>query len=220
MGIGARANIAASMRIGIIGSGRMGSTLAEMLARAGHQIAIANSRGPESLKELIERIGLSAQAMSVEETARFGDIVVLAAPFRKPEALPPPLAVTGKVVIDAMNAYGESGEVMDLGGKTSSAITAERLPDARLVKAFNTMHAETLRSEARLSVPKEQRLVIFLAGDDARANARVATLIQEIGFTPIDTGTLGRGGRLQEPGSKIYGRPLLPAEARRLVSLG
>ncbi|HEY6679552.1 MAG TPA: NAD(P)-binding domain-containing protein, partial [Actinomycetota bacterium] len=115
------------MRIGIIGSGRMGSTLAEMWAGAGHQIAIANSRGPESLKELIERIGLSAQAMSVEEAARFGGIVVLAVPFRKPEALPPPLAVTGKVVIDAMNAYGESGEVMDLGGKTSSAITAERL---------------------------------------------------------------------------------------------
>jgi predicted dinucleotide-binding enzyme len=208
------------MRIGIIGSGRMGSTLAEMWARGGHQIAIANSRGPESLKEVVEQIGVSAQAMSVEEAARFGDIVVLATPFRRPEALPPPLAVSGKVVIDAMNPYTESGEVMDLGGKTSSAITAERLPGARLVKAFNTMHAETLRSEARLSVPEQQRLAIFLAGDDGRANARVATLIEEIGFTPVDTGSLAHGGRLQEPGSKIHDRPLLPAEARRILAMG
>ncbi len=208
------------MRIGIIGSGNIGGTLAELWARAGHQIAIANSRGPESLTELVERLGPSVRATTVEEAARFGDIVLLAVPFRKPEALPPPLAVTGKVVIDAMNPYTDSGEIMDLEGKASSAVTAERLPGAVLVKAFNTILAETLRSEGRPSVPKEQRLVIFLAGDSARAKARVATLIQEIGFTPIDTGSLARGGRFQEPGSKIYERPLLPAEARRLVALG
>ncbi len=208
------------MRIGIIGAGNIGGTLAELWVRAGHQIAIANSRGPDSLKELVERLGPSATAMTVEEAARFGDIVVLAVPFRKPEALPPPLAVTGKVVIDAMNPDTDSGEITDLQGKASSAVTAERLPGAVLVKAFNTILADTLRSEGRPSVPKEQRLVIFLAGDSARAKARVATLIQEIGFTPIDTGSLARGGRLQEPGSKIYGRPLLPAEARRLVALG
>ncbi len=211
--------MAASMRIGIIGAGNIGGTLAELWVHAGHQIAIANSRGPESLKELVERLGPSATAMTVEEVARFGDIVVLAVPFRKPEALPPPLTVTGKVVVDAMNPYTESGEIMDLEGKASSTVTAERLPGAVLVKAFNTILAETLRSGGRRSVPKEQRLVIFLAGDNARAKARVATLIQEIGFTPVDTGSLARGGRLQEPGSKISGRPLLPAEARRLVAL-
>jgi 8-hydroxy-5-deazaflavin:NADPH oxidoreductase len=207
------------MRIGIIGVGEMGGALAEMWARAGHQIAVANSQGPESLKEVVERIGRSAHAMTVEDAALFGDIVVLAAPFRKPEALPPAVAVMGKVVIDAMNPYTESGEIMDLEGKTSSAITAERLPGASVVKAFNTMPAQMLRSGARPSVPKEQRLVIFMAGEDTRAKARVATLIEEIGFTPIDTGSLTRGGRFQEPGSKIYGRALLPAEARRLIAI-
>lgn len=205
------------MRIGIIGSGDLGTALAELLAEAGHQIAIADPEGPESLKELAERIGGSA--MTVEDTARFGDIVVLAGSFPDHEALPPPVVVTGKVVVDAMNPFTESGELIDLGGKTSSSITAERLPGAVLVKAFNTIEAGMLRSEARRSVPKEQRLVIFLAGDSVRAKARVGTLVQEIGFTPIDTGSLARGGRIQEPGSKIFGRPLLPADARRLVSL-
>lgn len=207
------------MQIGIIGSGRIGGTLAELWARAGHQIAIANSRGPESLKELVERLGPSAKAMSVEEAARFGEVVVLAAPFRRPEALPPPVSVAGKVVIDAMNPFTETGEIMDLGGKTSSAVTAERLPGARLVKAFNTMNSETLRTEGRRSVPKEQRLVIFLAGDDGPAKATVGRLVEEIGFTPIRTGSLARGGRLQEPGSKIFNRPMLPAEARRTLKM-
>jgi hypothetical protein len=207
------------MRIGIIGSGRIGGTLAELWAGAGHQIAIANSRGPESLKAFVERLGPSARAATVEEAARFGEVVVLAAPFRRPEALPPPVTVVGKVVIDAMNPFTGTGEIMDLGGKTSSAVTAERLPGARLVKAFNTMNAETLRTEGRRSVPKEQRLVIFLAGDDGPAKATVGRLIEEIGFTPIRTGSLVRGGRLQEPGSKIFNRPMLPAEARRMLKM-
>jgi len=206
------------MRIGIIGSGSVGATLARLWARAGHQIAIANSRGPESLADLVEEIGPSVQAATAEEAARFGDVVVLAAPFRRPEALPPAVVVMGKIVIDTMNPYEEGGEVMDLEGRTSSEITAERLPGCRLVKAFNTIHHDMLRSGGRTGVPEEQRLVIFLAGDDGRAKERVASLIGEIGFTPIDTGTLARGGRLQEPGSPIFDKPLLPAEARVLLA--
>jgi 8-hydroxy-5-deazaflavin:NADPH oxidoreductase len=207
------------MRIGIIGAGNLGGTLAGLWARAGHQIAISNSRGPDSLADLVATIDPSVRAMTAEEAARFADVVVLAAPFRKPEALPPPLAVMGKVVIDAMNAYTESGEPMDLGATTSAEITAERLPDARVVKAFNTLRADTLRSEGRLSTPKERRLVVFLAGDDGRAKSTVSRLIEEIGFTPVDTGSLVRGGRRQEPGSPIYGKPLMPSDARRILSL-
>jgi predicted dinucleotide-binding enzyme len=206
------------MRIGIIGASELGSTLAELWTKTGHEIAIANSRGPESLTELVDSLGPLAHAMTVVDLASFSDLIVLTAPFRRPEALPPPALVMGKVVIDAMNAYAEGGELMDLEGRTSSAITAERLPGARLVKAFNTMHVETLRSGGRSHVPEEQRLVIFLAGDDGRAKERVANLITEIGFAPIDTGSLAIGGRLQEPGSKIFARPLLPAEARRLLA--
>ena len=206
------------MRIGIIGSGSIGATLARLWTTGGHEIAIANSRGPESLAELVDSLGPLAHAMSVEDAARFGEIVVLAVPFRRPEALPRSDLVMGKIVVDAMNPYAEDGGLLDLAGKTSSAVTAERLPGARLVKAFNTMHWETLASGGRLHVPEDQRLVIFLAGDDSRAKERVSTLIREAGFAPVDTGSLAIGGRLQQPGSKIYNRPMLPAEARRTLA--
>lgn len=206
------------MRIGIIGGGAIGSTLARLWTTAGHEIAIANSRGPDALEGLVGSLGPLAHAMSVEEAARFGEIVVLAVPFRRPEALPRPDLVMGKVVVDAMNPYAEGGGLLDLAGKTSSAVTAERLPGARVVKAFNTMHHDTLSSGGRLHVPEEQRLVIFIAGDDARAKERVATLVREAGFAPVDTGSLAIGGRLQEPGSKICDRPMLPAEARRTLA--
>jgi predicted dinucleotide-binding enzyme len=207
------------MRIGIIGSGELGSTLAHLWTKAGHEIAISNSRGPDSLKELVESIGSLARAMTVEDAARFGEVVLLAVPFQDQDALPPDTAVAGKVVIDAMNAVTETGESMDLGGKTSSEVTAERLPDARVVKAFNAMSAESLAKEPRRSVPKEQRFVLFLAGDDGRAKSRVSRLIEEIGFTPIDTGSLSYGGRLLQPGSKLIEQPVMPAEARRLLSI-
>jgi hypothetical protein len=206
------------MRIGIIGAGRIGATLAELWARAGHQIAIANSRGPDSLADLVASLGRSVQAMTVQEAAGFGDVVLLAVPFRRPEALPTAVTLMGKIVIDAMNPYADEGGILDLGGRTSSEVVAERLPGCRLVKAFNTMHVDTLRTGGRRGTPEDRRLVLFLAGDDGRAKATVAQLIREIGFSPLDTGSLAIGGRLQEPGSAIYNRPMLPAEARDVLA--
>ncbi len=206
------------MRIGIVGAGRIGCTLAELWVRAGHQVAVATSRGLDSLDELVERLGPSAHAMTVQEATEFGDLVVLAVPFRRPEALPPAIGVMGKVVVDAMNPYTEDGGLMDLGGRTSSEIVAERLPGCRLVKAFNTIHVDVLRTGGRMGTPEGRRLVIFLAGDDGRAKATVAQLIREIGFAPLDTGSLALGGRLMEPGSAIFDRPMLPAEARDVLA--
>jgi predicted dinucleotide-binding enzyme len=149
--------------------------------------------------------------MTVDEAARFGDMVVLAVPWRTPEALPAPNLVAGKIVIDAMNPYSDQGEVMDLGNATSSEEVAKRLPGARLVKAFNTMYYHTLATEARRS-PKE-RLVLFIAGDDVPAKKDVSQLIEQIGFAPVDTGSLREGGRRQQPGSPIYNRPMTTTEA-------
>ena len=133
--------------------------------------------------------------------------------------MPPASTVAGKIVVDAMNALTEAGEEMDLGARASSAIVAESLPDARIVKALNTLEGETLLAESRRSTPREKRFAILLAGDDSRAKERVSTLIEEIGFTPIDAGSLALGGRNLEPRSQVFGRPLLPAEARRLLQL-
>jgi 8-hydroxy-5-deazaflavin:NADPH oxidoreductase len=205
------------MKIGIIGSGHIGGTLARHFAKAGHQVGISNSRGPGSLAGLVQSIGPNACAMSVEEAAKFGEAVVLAAPWRTPEALPRPEWVAGKIVIDAMNPYSSQGEVIDLGQTTSSEEVAKRLPGARLVKAFNTMYYQTLATEAR---PRpEDRLVLFIAGDDTEAKAVVSRLIEDIGFAVVDTGSLREGGRMQQPGSPIYNRPMKLEEARQAVRL-
>jgi 8-hydroxy-5-deazaflavin:NADPH oxidoreductase len=212
------AKVSVEMRIGIVGAGALGSTLAELWTTAGHQVAVGEPE-PEAASALAETLGPSVQASSVEEAARYGEVVVLTGAFGRAEMLPPASAVAGKIVIDATNALTETGEAIDLGARASSAIVAETFPDGRVVKAFNTLEADTLRAESRLSTPREKRFVVFLAGDDSRAKERVSTLIEEIGFAPIDAGSLALGGRYLEPRSKLFGRPLLPAEARRLLQM-
>lgn len=205
------------MKIGIIGSGNIGGTAARLFVEAGHEVAIANSRGPASLIPLISELGSRAQAMDVDDAARFADVVLLATPWRAPEALPSVDVVRGKIVIDAMNPYTATGGQFDLGDSTSSEETAKRLPGARLVKAFNTIWAKHLESQGNTDLPIDERRVIFVAGDDAEAKEVVEKLIDEIGFSPVDTGSLREGGRRQQPGSDIYNRDLTGAEAKKVL---
>lgn len=205
------------MNIGIIGAGHIGATLGRHFAKAGHQVGLSNSRGPGSLASLVKSIGPNACTMTVGEAAKFGELVMLAVPWRTPEALPGPELLAGKIVVDAMNPYSADGEVMDLGRKTSTEEVARRLPGARLVKAFNTMYYHTLATEAR--PPGPERLVLFVAGDDADAKVVVSQLIDQIGFTAVDTGSLVEGGRKQQPGSAIYNRPMNEQQAREALHM-
>jgi predicted dinucleotide-binding enzyme len=208
------------MKIGIVGGGNVGATAAALFVDAGHEVALSNSRGPDSLADLVADLGAGARAATTEAAIAFGDVVLLALPFRARESLPAD-AFAGKPVIDATNPYGPNFEVMDLGDDTSSELIAAELPDARVVKAFNTMYWETLRDEARPDAPEADRLTIFLAGDDLDDEAVVADLIRDAGFAPVDTGSLVEGGRRQEPGSPIYDEPMTPDEARdRLAAMG
>ena len=205
------------MKIGIVGAGMIGGTAARLFVRAGHQVALSNSRGPDSLAELLNELGPSARAATVDEAARWGEVVLLAAPWRAPQALPAPDAVAGKVVIDAMNPYRHGGGLYDLGDSTSSEETARRLPGARLVKAFNTIWYRHLAENGRPGAPLDERHAVFVAGDDAEAKAIVSGLIEDVGFAPVDTGGLRDGGRRQEPGAPVYNRPMTPREARELL---
>ena len=205
------------MRIGIVGAGHIGGTAAKLFARAGHEVAVSNSHGSESLASLVSALGSNVKGTSPEDAVRFGEVVLLAMPWRKMDALPRADLFAGKIVIDAMNPYSATGQVMDLGERTSSEEVAKRVPDARLVKAFNTMYWRTLDTGSR--PPSEERLVVFLAGDDQHAKEVVGKLIDDIGFASIDTGSLREGGRRQEPGSPIYGRPLTVREARGLLGV-
>ena len=200
------------MNIGIVGSGNIGATAARLFAEAGHEVAVSNSRGPETLEGLVADIGPRARASTVEEAADFGEVVLVAIPFFAYEALPTDL-LAGKTVVDAMNYYpGRDGD-MNLDGLGSSELLARHLPDARIVKAINTMYYETLGTEGRPDAPPAERLVLFVAGDDAEARAVVSGLIEKTGFARVDVGTL-EDGRKQQPGFPIYNAPMNEAQAR------
>jgi 8-hydroxy-5-deazaflavin:NADPH oxidoreductase len=206
------------MKIGILGAGNIGAAAARLFVEAGHEVALSNSRGPESLKDLVRELGTGARAMTIEDAARFGDVVLLAVPWRTPEALPHPELLRGKIVIDAMNPYRPDGGFYDLAESTSSEEVLKRLPGVRMVKAFNTIYYVHLAERGRKDLPLEERHAIYLAGDDEAAKDVVAGLIEEIGFVPIDTGSLREGGRMQEPESPIYNQTYNGREARDFLA--
>jgi 8-hydroxy-5-deazaflavin:NADPH oxidoreductase len=206
------------MRIAIIGAGHIGSTLARHFAAAGHDVAISNSRGPETLRELAAEAGVRVQAMTAEEAARFGEIVVVAIPFKSYKEVPA-RDLRGKIVIDANNYYpSRDGHFPELDDDrtTSSELLAAHLPGARVVKAFNTMYWKTLGDAGRPD-GGDDRLALFIAGDDQDAKELVSRVVEEIGFTPVDTGSLAEGGRLQQPGSPIYAKDLPAREAAKAL---
>src|SRR5512133_1564440 len=128
------------MRIGIIGSGHIGGTAAKLLVAAGHDVALSHASGPESLRDEVAALGPRARASTVVEAAEFGQIVLLAIPWRSRADLPAD-RLRGKITVDAMNPYRPDGGLYDLADSTSSEEVAKALPGARLVKAFNTLPA-------------------------------------------------------------------------------
>jgi hypothetical protein len=206
------------MEIGILGSGNIGGNLARLFARAGHHVRIANSRGPESMRALVESIGPNAEAATAQEAVDRADLVVIAIPWTRREEV---LGETGpyddKIVIDAMNAYTEDFEIDDLGDRTSSEVTRALVPGALLVKAFNTIFYKRLAEEGK---PKGTpgRLAIPVASDDEAAKMVVMELIDAIGFEPVDNGGLVAGGRKQQPGAPVYNQPIDAKEMRSLLA--
>jgi predicted dinucleotide-binding enzyme len=208
------------MKIGIVGSGNIGANAARLFARAGHEIALSNSRDGQGLEALLAELGGNATAMTIEDAARFGEVVVIAIPFGKFRRLPVD-ELKGKVVIDAGNYYPQrDGNIVELDNDetTSSELMASHLKGARLVKGFNTIWSEHLATQGNTSLPIEQRRAIFIAGDDSEAKGIVARLIEEIGFASVDTGSLHEGGRVQQPGTAVYNKEITAEEAGVLLA--
>jgi predicted dinucleotide-binding enzyme len=206
------------MRIGVIGAGNIGGTAARLFADAGHDVVISNSRGPETLAA---EEGDGVRAGTVEEASEHGDVVLLAIPFKARETLPAD-ELSDTIVVDAMNYYpSRDGHVPELDDDivTSTELLGRHLYGSRLVKAFNTLEAGTLEDEGGRAAGDHSRLVLFVSGDDGLAKRTVMELIDEIGFDPVDLGTLAEGGRRQQPGSPIYGAELTNPEAREALDL-
>ena len=176
--------------IGIIGAGRLGQAMARTARRAGREVVIANSRGPESLATVVSALGAGVSAGTVDEAASAG-IVVIAVPWDHVRAAVQGLEWNGQIVIDATNDWAAD----DLQGTTSTEIVAGLVAGARVVKAANTLGAEVLASD-----PHEAggQRVIFISGDDADAKTEVVALFQDAGFAAIDLGNLAIGGEMQQ----------------------
>lgn len=193
------------MKIGIIGSGNIGGALTRRFRAVGHEVSVANSRGPASLADLAQETG--AHAATVEEAARGSDVVVVAIPLKQIEALPPGLfanAPQGMVVIDTSNYYPQQRDGRLGGieaGLTESGWVEQRLGHP-VVKAFNTIFAAHLLENGK-PAGTAGRIALAVAGDRPDAKAKVMGLIDEIGFDTVDAGTISDSWR-QQPGSSGY----------------
>jgi predicted dinucleotide-binding enzyme len=205
------------VKIGIIGAGMIGGTAARLFALVGHEVALSNSRGPDTLKDLVANAGSRVRAATVEDAAAFGEVVLLAIPLKAYSSLPRN-QLAGKIVVDATNYYPARDGQIDFGGRSTTEFISRSLPDSRVVKAFNTMFYKTLGEAGRPGAPMGERLALFVAADDDAAGGRVAKLIEQIGFAPVATGNLNDGGRRQEPGSPLYNKPMTRSEALEALS--
>ncbi len=188
-------------RIGIIGAGRIGQTMAQIARRAGRQVVIANSRGPQSLRSLVEALGEGVSAGTVEDAAA-ADMVVLAVMWPDIPQAVEKLEWAGRIVIDPTNDFDPS----DLDGGTSSEVVADLVAPARVVKAANTLGAAILGSDPRQAGGQR---VIFLSGDDADAKSEVGALFEQADYFVIDLGGLREGGRMQQVGGPLAGHNLI-----------
>jgi len=199
------------MTIGIIGSGAIGTAFARTLSRAGVEATISNSRGPESLKDLVRELGPTIKAGTREDAAR-ADIVFVAVNWTKlPSALASLPEWKGRIVIDANNPIeAPLFKPVDLKGRVSSEVVADLVPAARVVKAFNHLRAELLAANPRAD---GGRRVLFFSGDDSASKAEIAGLIEQIGFFGIDLGSLAVGGKLaQFPGGPLPNQNLIKVD--------
>jgi predicted dinucleotide-binding enzyme len=184
--------------LGLIGAGHIGGTLAKLAVDAGYDVVLSNSRGPETLAELVAQLGPKARAATPAEAAAVGDLVVVTIPLKHYKSVPVEPLV-GKIVIDTNNYYpGRDGRIpeLDSGKSTSSELLQAHLPRSKVVKAFNHIYFEHLKTQGRPSGTKGRR-ALTLSGNDAEARQQVARFIEAIGYDVLDMGPLSESWRVQ-----------------------
>jgi predicted dinucleotide-binding enzyme len=183
---------------GIIGAGNIGSQVARAVIALGHDVVIANSRGPQTLSALVEDLGPSARAATAQEAAAAGDVVVVTVPFGKFRDVPvEPLA--GKIVLDTNNYYWERDgrfAELDRGEATTSGLLQEHLPKSKVVKAFNHIGAADITTDGAPSGTPGRR-ALAVSSDDPEAAAFVRDLYDRIGFDTVDVSPLSESWRVE-----------------------
>ena len=215
--------------IGLIGSGNIGSTVARLAVDAGYDVVLSNSRGPETLSDLVNKLGPRARAATAAEAAEAADIAVVTLPLKNYRQVPVE-ALHGKVVIDTNNYYPDrDGHIAELDDEstTTSELLQAHLPDAHVVKGFNNIYVDHLASLGRPSGDPD-RSTLPIAADDAYAKETVRQFLDDIGFDTLDAGPLAEGWRFQRdtaayvtpyavPGTSYPAWPARPATTTDLV---
>jgi 8-hydroxy-5-deazaflavin:NADPH oxidoreductase len=206
------------MKIGIIGAGNIGGTLTRRLSALGHEVSVANSRGPETLRDLASETG--ASAVSVTEAVREADLVVVTIPEKNVPDLPDDLfaGTGGVVVVDTGNYYPQQrdGRIEAIEEGMVESRWVERQLGRPVIKAFNNIYADHLRDNGR-PAGTAGRIALPVAGDDDSAKAVVMHLIDELGFDAVDAGGLDESWR-QQPGTPVYTTDLDAEGVRRALS--
>ena len=183
---------------GIIGAGNIGSQVARVAIAQGNEVVIANSRGPETLADLVEELGPKARAATVQEAAEAADVAVVSVPFKAYRDIPvEPLA--GKVVLDTNNYYWERDghvEALDRGEATVSGLLQEHLPTSKVAKAFNHITAATITTDGS-PAGTENRRALATASDHPEAADVVTSLYDAAGFDTVNIGPLSESWRVE-----------------------
>lgn len=203
------------MRIGTIGTGRIGGTLARLLGAAGHEVVVTATRSPQALAEQVAgwpgvRAGVTADLADRE-------MVLLAFPWRMAGDALAGVDLRDRIVIDATNPFSEDFDIIDTGERGSTGQVADLVPGARVVKAFNTVPDDQLVDRADDRAPTARRIGIPIAADDAVAAEEVASLIATLGFTAVHIGDLAAGRDLMQPASPLFNVPLPARELEERV---
>lgn len=207
------------MRIGIIGAGNIGGTLTRRLTKLEHTVAVANSRGPESLAGLAAETG--AKPVTAEEAARSGDVVIVTIPLKNIPQLPRALfqgVPKNVVVVDTSNYYPQQrdGRIDGIESGTLESRWVEQQLGRPVIKAFNNIYAQHLMDRGR-PAGTPGRIALPVAGDDPAAKAVVMGLVDELGFDPVDAGPLDESWR-QQPGTPVYATDFDAAGVRRALA--
>ena len=206
------------MKIGFIGSGNIGGAIGELLAKAGHEV-LFSSRNPDNLKPLVARVGPRARAGTPREAIAFGDVVFLGVPYSSMPQIGQDYAreLKGKIVLDAGNpSVRRDGPIAEAAvAKGAGVATAEHLPGARIVRAFNQLNFKVFLNEAHRS---GDRVAVPLAGDDPEALAVASRLVADAGFEPVVVGPLA-AGKSFDSSAPIFLKALTARELREVLKL-
>ncbi|MFJ2503124.1 NADPH-dependent F420 reductase [Microbacterium sp. NPDC087592] len=184
--------------LGIIGAGHIGSQVARVAVANGYDVVIANSRGPETLADLVEELGPRAKAATAEDAAAAADVAVVTVPLGAIDALPA-AQLAGKIVLDTNNYYFERDghiEALDKGETTTSELVQRALPDSKIAKAFNQILAADITTDGKPAGDPDRR-ALATAGDDAEAVAFVTGFYDEAGFDTVNVGPLSESWRVE-----------------------